>query len=285
MSVKASLDAVAISGSGEGVSTIRQPRPSSRPVSRSPSPPPPGSAPASYSQRAMSRSFDEVAPAELEDYTYALNLHMGVLGEVFGHPLQDLSEMPAVVVDTLEFLRRLGLQTEGLFRVSGDEDEIADLRRHYDEGKGGDVLRSKQRVSDTDLHTAASLLKLYFRSLPEPLIPRACYRSLCDAVTADNGNFVELARTILHPPGVTVLNLRIIAHLFRLLHELTKHTAENKMTKENLAIVFAPSLLRPEGAQELGLYELQNGIGIVKNLIEHAISIFEDICEIHPLVE
>lgn len=221
---------------------------------------------------------------ELDDYTYALNLHMGTLGEVFGKPLDNASHtVPAVVVDCLLLLEHNGLQTEGIFRISGDDATIMDLRRSYDDGLDNFSWRSDLNLGESDVHNAASLLKLYFRTLPEPLIPRKCYRPLCEILKLSKDDFVSKAKAIIHPPVATPLNVRVIAHLFRLLYLLTENSQYNKMTKENIAIVFAPSLLLPEGAQELGLYELQNGISIIRLLVENAVEIFQDAWEIHPL--
>jgi Rho GTPase-activating protein RGD1 len=221
---------------------------------------------------------------EHDDYNYALNLHMGTLGEVFGQPLDNASHtVPAVVVDCLLLLEHNGLKTEGIFRISGDDAAIMDLRRSYDEGLDNFSWRSDLSLKEADVHNAASLLKLYFRTLPDPLIPRKCYRPLCESLKLPKDEFIVKAKAVIHPPDVSPLNVRIIAHLFRLLYLLTENSQYNKMTKENIAIVFAPSLLLPEGAQELGLYELQNGIGIVRLLVENAVEIFEDAWEIHPL--
>ena len=224
-------------------------------------------------------------PYEMDDYNYALHLHLGEIGDVFGRPLDEFNHaVPAVVVDCLLLLEHNGLDTEGVFRISGDEATIMDLRRRYDNGLDNFEWRTLMDVSESEVHNAASLLKLYFRTLPDPLIPRKCYCPLAEAIKLPPEEFVSQAKSILHPPTVSPLNVRVIAHLFRFLHLLTTHSHTNKMTKENLGIVFAPSLLLPEGAQELGLFELQNGIGIVRLLVEHAVEIFQDAWEIHPLV-
>ena len=224
-------------------------------------------------------------PYELDDYNYALHLQLGEIGDVFGRPLDEFNHaVPAVVVDCLLLLEHNGLDTEGVFRISGDEAAIMDLRRRYDNGLDNFEWRTVMDVSESEVHNAASLLKLYFRTLPDPLIPRKCYCPLAEAIKLPPEEFVSQAKSILHPPTVSPLNVRVIAHLFRFLHLLTTHSHTNKMTKENLGIVFAPSLLLPEGAQELGLFELQNGIGIVRLLVEHAVEIFQDAWEIHPLV-
>ncbi len=43
------------------------------------------------------------------------------------------------------------------------------------------------------------------------------------------------------------LNLRIVSLLFFVLNKVAQHSDVNKMDSKNLAIVFAPGLLRPEG--------------------------------------
>lgn len=242
-----------------------------------------------------------------EDYAYALNLHMGILGEVFGRSFlelparnQDQHPVPYIVPDCLLFLLHNSLAIEGIFRISGDDDIIADLRRSYDEGKSHSHFRNAIATSVTESHDIASLIKLYFRLLPEPLFPKKYYRFLSETLQLPKEEYINEMKTFLSPNSnleenpmklsnilpsekLSVTNLKILSYLSYVLHQITLHTEENKMTGDNLAIIFAPSVLCPEGSHELGLYELQNGIAIMKRLLEFCEEIFRPLWSEYPL--
>ena len=60
------------------------------------------------------------------------------------------------------------LDTQGLFRVSGETDSVNRIRREIDSGEIPDF-------SGETVHTLSSFFKLYFRELPEPLMTYALY--------------------------------------------------------------------------------------------------------------
>jgi len=76
--------------------------------------------------------------------------------------------VPAPIVDCIEFLLEFGLDEEGLFRVPGDAKGIADYRLKYDR---------HEPVYISEVHEAAGVLKLYFRELPDSLIPRRMFNA------------------------------------------------------------------------------------------------------------
>jgi hypothetical protein len=237
-----------------------------------------------------------------DDFNYSLNLHLGILGEIFGRSLSEQKTVPDIVLDCLLFLYHNSLSIEGIFRISGDEDLVADLRRSYDEGKGPHThYRTQSSSSVTESHNLASLIKLYLRLLPEPLFPKRCYRLLSEALQLSDVEYINRMKLFFEPhtplsgtdsdsllscdEKLNVVNVKIFSYLLFVLNEITKRTEQNKMTGDNLAIIFAPSLLCPEGAHELGLYELQTGIGILKRLLVHSEEICEELWRQFPLEE
>ena len=70
------------------------------------------------------------------------------------------------------------LETEGLFRLSPSHLEVSTIKDMYDAGKDPDLA-----TKCTSPHTAAGLLKLFFRKLPEPLLTYELY----DCFMAANG--------------------------------------------------------------------------------------------------
>lgn len=92
----------------------------------------------------------------------------------------------------------------------------------------------------------ASLLKLYIRELPEPIIPFSKYTqflSCAQLFTKDKAMAVsELGKQVKSLPQV---NYNLLKYICRFLDEVQSHSTENKMSVQNLATVFGPNILRP----------------------------------------
>lgn len=92
-------------------------------------------------------------------------------GRVFGCDLAEnlnssSREIPLVVKCCAEFIERCGI-TDGIYRLSGVISNIDRLRRTFDEERLPDF--NHESILQ-DVHSVASLLKLYFRELPDPLL-------------------------------------------------------------------------------------------------------------------
>eukprot|EP01119_Soliformovum_irregulare_P011980 TRINITY_DN3073_c0_g3_i4.p1 TRINITY_DN3073_c0_g3~~TRINITY_DN3073_c0_g3_i4.p1 ORF type:complete len:390 (-),score=121.67 TRINITY_DN3073_c0_g3_i4:91-1260(-) len=147
--------------------------------------------------------------------------------------------LPLVVRETLEQLNlKEAFKVEGVFRVSGNLKDIHAIRRRYDRGKSIDI-------SNYNIHTISGILKLFFRELPEPLFTFELYQCFVSAVRiADpKGRLycIKQGLSVL-PPG----NLAIVTNLFSFFKKQTLHSDTSKMTAYSLAVIFAPSLIRPE---------------------------------------
>uniref|UniRef100_A0A8C4YRF5 Rho GTPase-activating protein 32 n=1 Tax=Gopherus evgoodei TaxID=1825980 RepID=A0A8C4YRF5_9SAUR len=94
-----------------------------------------------------------------------------------------------------------------------------------------------------DIHCVGSLCKLYFRELPNPLLTYQLYEKFSDAVSAatDEERLVKIHDVIqqLPPP-----HYRTLEFLMRHLAHLADYCSITNMHTKNLAIVWAPNLLR-----------------------------------------
>ena len=140
-----------------------------------------------------------------------------------------------------------GLSSEGLFRLSASSDAVAHTRARL-EAHDYCVLETLDSP-----HTSAALLKAFLRDLQEPLIPTALYdrcielgKAVMMADKADDRR-AELAELSDVLASVPLLHRRVLFHLLSFLAVVAApaHSAVNRMTRANLSIVFAPSLLRP----------------------------------------
>ena len=95
-----------------------------------------------------------------------------------------------------------------------------------------------------DIHSVSSLLKMYFRELPNPVCTFSLYDRFVSAVQStdeDEKRSCELRKVLSCLPKP---NHRTLASLVRHLHRVSLHSDSTGMTAKNLAIVWAPNLLR-----------------------------------------
>lgn len=169
-----------------------------------------------------------------------------------------LNHLPFILIRLTRMITLLGgHEREGIFRVSGDLQQVFQLKNlfsmpqmniDFGDLQGDDccqVLKSIiVRAGDYTLnvHDAAvpsSLLKLWLRTLQSPLLPDSLYSRLISArKEPDTVRF--LLRDELPLP-----NHNILQHLLRfLLHLAQEHQAATKMDLENFGMIFAPCLMR-----------------------------------------
>ncbi|KAJ3184139.1 hypothetical protein HDU87_004985 [Geranomyces variabilis] len=169
------------------------------------------------------------------------------LPTVFGAPLQDImgvhgeKGVPRVIRDCIEYIRKEGLAIEGIFRRSPASKQLQHAKRAYNRGDDNFALEQCG-----DVHLACSLLKSFFRDLPEPVLPAATYDVIRGIHScADENEQVSFARNavvpLLPPP-----TRRLLAAVFGLLHQVHLYSDQNLMTSSNLTIVWAPNLLRSD---------------------------------------
>ncbi|XP_032298494.1 rho GTPase-activating protein 39 [Coturnix japonica] len=115
-----------------------------------------------------------------------------------------------------------GDQTEGIFRVPGDIDEVNALKLQVDQWKIPTGLE--------DPHVPASLLKLWYRELEEPLIPPEFY----DRCISHYEN-PDAAVAVVH--SLPRINKMVLCYLIRFLQVFVQpsNVAVTKMDVNNLA--------------------------------------------------
>ncbi|XP_052752364.1 unconventional myosin-IXb-like isoform X3 [Galleria mellonella] len=169
-------------------------------------------------------------------------------GKVFGVPLSELptgdSNIPIVVDRLITTIEMTGLYTEGLYRKSGLSSKVRELRRLLDERPAEGV----ERLDSFAVHVRASVLKGFFRELPEPLLTFDLYDDfILAAEISDPQERVSSIFTILKklPKPNFDLVERLIFHLAR----VALGEDHNRMGPNALAIVFAPCILRTHKVQ------------------------------------
>ena len=157
---------------------------------------------------------------------------------MFNQSLSNYTAVPEFLAGMFVDIRERGLDLEGIFRVPGGKSKI-------DEMKATINTRKIPDYSSYDIYSVSSLFKLFFRELSEPV----CTSSFYDMILAAQGINVESSRLKMIKKVLGFLpptNLIVLRELCSLLKDIDEMSGENKMDAHNLALVFAPTLLRSE---------------------------------------
>ncbi|KAM9814133.1 rho GTPase-activating protein 15 [Neosynchiropus ocellatus] len=184
--------------------------------------------------------------------------------QVFGCRLEMLCEreksaVPRFVRMCTETVERRGLDTDGIYRVSGNLAVIQKLRFlvNHERAVTTDgrymfpaelVQEEKLNLDESeweDIHVITGALKLFFRELPEPLVPYGFFTDIVETIKMmDYMDKVDRLKCLIlnmPPPNYDTLKF-MCRHLKRVL----EHSDANRMTTQNIGIVFGPTLMRPE---------------------------------------
>lgn len=182
------------------------------------------------------------------------------------------------------------MEVEGIYRKSGGNGQIQQIKEGFERSNDYDISDP-----DLDINAVTSTLKQYFRKLPIPLITYDVYDRLLTFAPPPlhtnhanpggplpvnpNHNLdpeqrehrIQLMRQAIQglPPSNRTCLEVLIFHLAR----VVDHEKLNLMTSLNVAVVFAPTVMRPESvAREMSESQAKNQA--VQFLIENCEGIF-----------
>ncbi|MGH0178177.1 UNVERIFIED_CONTAM: hypothetical protein FKN15_010320 [Acipenser sinensis] len=133
------------------------------------------------------------------------------------------------------------LDIDGIYRVSGNLAVIQKLRFKVDHEENLDLEDGLWE----DIHVVTGSLKLFFRELPEPLFPFTHFKNFIAAIKIPGHNekinyMRDLVRSLPQP------NHDTMSLLFQHLRKVVEFKEVNRMSVQSVAIVFGPTLLKPE---------------------------------------
>ncbi|XP_074070680.1 rho GTPase-activating protein 31 [Macrotis lagotis] len=157
-------------------------------------------------------------------------------------------DVPYVLRSCAEFIETHGI-VDGIYRLSGVTSNIQKLRQEFGSDQCPDLTRE---VYLQDIHCVGSLCKLYFRELPNPLLTYELYEKFTQAVSHCPEEEDQLARIQnviqeLPPP-----HYRTLEYLIRHLTHIASFSSKTNMHTRNLALVWAPNLLRSKEIEAIG---------------------------------
>ncbi|VDK41761.1 unnamed protein product [Anisakis simplex] len=189
--------------------------------------------------------------------------------------------VPRIVADCTEYLHNNGMNAVGLFRVAGSAKRCRHLRSALEKSSSQN-LPLLEMVTP---HDVATLLKEYFRDLPEPLLSKDHYHAYITAAKTSVEERIECIKmliALLPQPNIDTLFV-----LLNFLHDVAANANDqlndcgevvqvgNKMDARNLATIFAPSILRSDHAKpHTTLTDNDAQVTVVETMIEYVDSIF-----------
>uniref|UniRef100_A0A8C7NLA9 Rho GTPase activating protein 12 n=1 Tax=Oncorhynchus mykiss TaxID=8022 RepID=A0A8C7NLA9_ONCMY len=166
--------------------------------------------------------------------------------QVFGCSLSSLCQrentsVPNFVTTCIDHVETTGLSIDGIYRVSGNLAVIQKLRFAVNHDEQLELEDSKWE----DIHVTTGALKMFFRELPEPLFTYDSFNDFINAIKcSDYKQRVNLIKDLIKQ--LPKPNHDTMQCLFKHLRRVIDHGEANRMTTQSVAIVFGPTLLRPE---------------------------------------
>ncbi|KAM9958717.1 hypothetical protein ACTFIW_012306 [Dictyostelium discoideum] len=214
---------------------------------------------------------------------------LGSVGKIFGAPLLDVVmnqkskttslnssssatnnnnstveeiNIPLFLHNGFKYIIQHGLGIEGIFRIAGTKDKVKQLQMQLDKGENIDYDASK--VDPVDL---ADLMKIYFRELPDCLLQSDQYDHFISLLTLDRLGQIQKLRELV--ASLRPENREMLKQLIWFLGRIAVNSTTNKMSEENLGLVWGPNLLWKGGkaVSTTDMMELMAGAGKIKLIV------------------
>lgn len=162
----------------------------------------------------------------------------------------------ALVLMKEALLRQKALQAEGIFRLAGEVAAIARIKQE---------LNNKTFTTSDDTNAVATLIKVWFREMPRPLLQTVPTDAIFNAAAPDacSKAFASLPQP----------ERDLLGWLMDLLLATCAHQAVNKMSPQNLSICVAPNLYDVSSSDPMeGLVLSQKVVVFLTNLLNWQIA-------------
>ncbi|KAL6881250.1 RhoGAP domain-containing protein [Trichoderma novae-zelandiae] len=193
---------------------------------------------------------------------------------LFGSELAERCEyehrqIPSVVTRCIEEVELRGMDQEGIYRKTGGNSQINQIKEGFDKDEDYDISDP-----DLDITAVTSVLKQYFRKLPNPLLTFDIYEKVLESNSiideAERCSYLHKVFTSMPQSHRDCLEF-LMFHL----HRVAIREPENLMSPKNLAVVFAPTIMR-DLSIEREMTDMHNKNLAVQFVIENTHRIFED---------
>ncbi|KAH7885795.1 hypothetical protein F5I97DRAFT_1875464 [Phlebopus sp. FC_14] len=197
---------------------------------------------------------------------------------------RDNVELPSILEKCCAAIEKYGIQSQGIYRISGMARKVSLLKERLDKDMESVNLDSEEWSSD--INNVTSVLKLWFRELPDPLLTFHLHQGFVDAAKIENDRLrhIRLHERVNDLPDPNYATLKFfMGHL----HKIAQHDSDNSMSIQNLAIVFGPTLFGQNNGSTSG--HVNGGMAdapfqnkAIETILEHYSDIFVDETETGP---
>ncbi|KAK4081698.1 uncharacterized protein Triagg1_2439 [Trichoderma aggressivum f. europaeum] len=178
-------------------------------------------------------------------------------------------QIPSVVTRCIEEVELRGMDQEGIYRKTGGNSQINQIKDGFDKDEDYDISDP-----DMDITAVTSVLKQYFRKLPNPLLTFDVYEKVLEsnAITDEAERCSHLHKVFTSMPQA---HRDCLEFLMFHLHRVAIREPENLMSPKNLAVVFAPTIMR-DLSIEREMTDMHNKNLAIQFVIENTHRIFQD---------
>lgn len=159
-------------------------------------------------------------------------------------------------------IEQQGVESEGLYRVSGVKSHIESLVKALGDPRTSNSAKAALIAGTDNIHTLTAALKLLLRELTPPVIPSDQYAGI---MAARRSGGAALALAVAGLPPAHVLLLRTLR---RHLAMVALEEKRNRMTLGNLALMFGPNWMRSPMGEMGDLADIPAQTAVAQAILE-----------------
>lgn len=197
--------------------------------------------------------------------------------KTFGVPLESLIEfeqdmVPAIVRQCIFVVDKYGLDLEGIYRKSANVLDVSKLKEDIDRDPSNvSMILPPKNYADSDIYLIGSLLKTFFATLPDTLLPHSISNDLNTCATIDDPTTKKnyMHGLLYKLPDAQYWTLRsLLFHLKR----VVANEEHNRMNLKAICIIWGPTVIPPN---EDDVNDVNYQISLMEVLISVADQAFE----------
>ncbi|KAM3584281.1 Rho-type gtpase-activating protein [Umbelopsis sp. WA50703] len=152
----------------------------------------------------------------------------------------DGGTVPHLVKQCIEAVEHRGIDFEGIYRKSGGASQMRFIQQAFE---NGDSIDLKDVDQFNDICAITSVLKTYFRELPNPLLTYELHPKFIDAISNKaRDEQIQCFYQLIHQ--LPTENYNTLKYLMQHLDKVRQNSGDNLMTAKNISVVFGPTLMR-----------------------------------------
>ncbi|CDH51060.1 signal transducer [Lichtheimia corymbifera JMRC:FSU:9682] len=195
---------------------------------------------------------------------------------MFGNDLADQvrlenGNVPLVVQKCIEAVETRGMDFEGIYRKSGAAGQMKLIQQAFENGDESCNLCDEDQWND--ICAITSVLKQYFRDLPNPLFTYEYHSKFMEAAQGAGDQQLGMFQKAIH--SLPSENYNTLKYLMNHLDRIQQRHHENLMTTKNLAVIFGPTLMRHRD-ESRDLVDMNHKINAIEYILRNASSLFID---------